>query len=97
MRPPPLSTDYISPLYQDYSYRWTLCLSRVLTWLSSCTYISLATIQGYKQKKVYIIAEGPMEFTTRNMWKLIYDRKCGVVVMVSDLLEDGMVNYGLLW
>ena len=36
-----------------------------------------------------------MESTTRNMWKLIYDRKCGVVVMLSDLLEDGMVNCGL--
>ena len=35
-----------------------------------------------------------MESTTRNMWKLIYDRKCGVVVMLSDLLEDGMVNCG---
>ena len=36
-----------------------------------------------------------MESTTRNMWKLIYDRKCGVVVMLSDLLEDGMVSCGL--
>ena len=35
-----------------------------------------------------------MESTTRNMWKLIYDRKCGVVVMLSDLLEDGKVNCG---
>ena len=56
-------------------------------------YCSSILIQGYKQKKAYIIAEGPMESTTRNMWKLIYDRKCGVVVMLSDLLEDGMVSY----
>ena len=54
-------------------------------------------MQGYKQKKAYIIAEGPMESTTRNMWKLIYDRKCGVIVMLSDLLEDGMVSYGIFW
>ena len=60
-------------------------------------YNSCTLIQGYKQKKAYIIAEGPMESTTRNMWKLIYDRKCGVVVMLSNLLEDGMVSYGLLW
>ena len=61
--------------------------------LSQVTFISM---QGYKQKKVYIIAEGPMESTTRNMWKLIYDRKCGVVVMLSDLLEDGMVSYEII-
>ena len=48
--------------------------------------------QGYKQKKAYIIAEGPMESTTRNMWKLIHDRKCRAVVMLSDLIEDGMVR-----
>ena len=30
------------------------------------------------------------------MWKLIYDRKCEVVVMLSDLLEDGKVSYGVL-
>ena len=34
-----------------------------------------------------------MASTTRNMWKVVYDRKCGVVVMLSDLLEDGMVRY----
>ena len=53
---------------------------------------SIAYMQGYKQKKAYIIAEGPMASTTRNMWKVVYDRKCGAIVMLSDLVEDGMVN-----
>ena len=61
--------------------------------LSQVTFIPM---QGYKQKKAYIIAEGPMESTTKNMWKLIYDRKCGVMVMLSDLLEDGMVSYEII-
>ena len=52
-------------------------------------------MQAYQHKKAYIIAEGPMESTTRNMWKLIYDRKCGAVVMLSDLIEDGMVSWCL--
>ena len=59
----------------------------VLINLHACTYT-----QAYQHKKAYIIAEGPMESTTRNMWKLIYDRKCGAVVMLSDLIEDGMVS-----
>ncbi len=41
-------------------------------------------MQGYKQKKAYIIAEGPMESTARNMWKVIHDRKCGAVVMLKN-------------
>ena len=50
-----------------------------------------ACMQGYKQKKAYIIAEGPMESTARNMWKLVYSKKCGAIVMLSDLMEDGVV------
>ena len=49
-------------------------------------------MQAYKQKKVYIIAEGPMSSTVRNMWKVICDRKCGAVIMLSDLIENGMVR-----
>ena len=52
-------------------------------------------LQGYKQKKAYIIAEGPMASTTRNMWKVVQDRKCAAVVMLSDLLEEGMVTVWL--
>ena len=48
-------------------------------------------MQGYKQKKAYIIAEGPMESTARNMLKMIHDRKCVAVVMLSHLIENGKV------
>ncbi len=57
---------------------------------------SAATIiQGYKQKKAYIIAEGPMESTARNMWKVICDRKCGTMVMLSNLSENGKVSFSV--
>ena len=32
-----------------------------------------------------------MSSTIRNMWKVICDRKCGAVIMLSDLTENGMV------
>ena len=34
-----------------------------------------------------------MASTARNMLKILYDRKCGAVVMVSDLRENGKVRY----
>ena len=49
-------------------------------------------VQGYKQKKAFIIAEDPMESTARNMWKVIHDRKCGAIVMLSNLMENGQVS-----
>ena len=53
-------------------------------------------LQGYKHQKAYIIAEGPMASTVRNMWKVVYDRKCGAVVMLSQLMENGQVNTKLV-
>ena len=32
-----------------------------------------------------------MVSTVRNMWKVIHDRKCGAIVMLSDLVENGIV------
>ena len=33
-----------------------------------------------------------MQSTTRDFLKVIYDRQCGVIVMLSDLVEDGKVK-----
>ena len=51
--------------------------------------------QGYKQYKGFIIAQAPMKFTCRDFWKMIYERECGVVVMLSDLVENGRVGHNL--
>ena len=53
--------------------------------------VCFLTSQGYKHQKAYIIAEGPMASTVRNMWKLVYDRKCGALVMLTELEENIMV------
>ena len=47
--------------------------------------------QGYKQQRAFIIAQSPMESTARDFWKMVYDRKCGVIVMLCDLVEGGKV------
>ena len=49
------------------------------------------SVHGYKQKYAYIITQGPMESTCTDFWKMVYDRKCGVIVMTSDLQEGGQV------
>ena len=34
-----------------------------------------------------------MESTVRNMWKVVYDRKCGAVVMLSKLVEVCLLRF----
>ena len=46
-------------------------------------------MQSYKHKKAFIVAEGPVQSTVRNFWKMIYDCNCAVVVMASGLIEGG--------
>ena len=53
---------------------------------------NFSQLQGYKQQRAFIIAQSPMESTARDFWKMIYDRKCGVIVMLCDLVEDGEVK-----
>ena len=51
------------------------------------------SIQGYKQKRAFIIAQSPMPSTARDFLKMIIDRKCGVIVMLCDVMEAGQVGW----
>ncbi|CAI8053566.1 Receptor-type tyrosine-protein phosphatase alpha, partial [Geodia barretti] len=51
-------------------------------------YIHATNIRGYKQQRAFIITQGPMRSTARDFWKMVYRRKCSVVVMLSDLVEQ---------
>ena len=56
-------------------------------------HISLGvSVQGYKQRKGFIIAQAPMKSTCQDFWKMVYERECGVIVMLSDLVENGEVG-----
>ena len=68
-----------------------ICLEHLYGQFLIILYCMYACMQAYKQRKAYIIAEGPMSSTVRNMWKVICDRKCGAVIMLSDIIENGMV------
>ena len=51
--------------------------------------ITHISMQGYKQKKCFIIAQAPMENTIRDFWKMVSNRECGVIIMLSELEEEG--------
>ncbi len=48
--------------------------------------------QGYKQKKVFIIAQGPLENTCGHFWQMIQQYKCATIVMLSDIMEYKQVS-----
>ena len=52
----------------------------------------IPSLQGYKQQRAFIIAQNPMQSTARDFWKMVYDRKCGVIVMLCKLVEASKVG-----
>ena len=39
-----------------------------------------------------IVAQAPMRNTTEDFLKMVYERECSVIVMLSDLEEQGKVG-----
>ena len=61
--------------------------------LSSCyPHTTCTSKQGYKQRWGFIIAQAPIKSTCRDFWKMVYEKECGVIVMLSDLVENGEVG-----
>ncbi|CAI8010577.1 Receptor-type tyrosine-protein phosphatase alpha [Geodia barretti] len=61
------------------------------------TYIHAVFVNGYKQQRAFIMAQSPMESTARDFWKMVHDRKCGVIVMLCDLVENGQETCYQYW
>ena len=53
-------------------------------------------MQGYKHRKAYIIAQNPLKSTVRNFWKVVADRKCAAIVMLSKLKENKKVYNSII-
>ena len=63
-----------------------------ITYTSYNLFPILSHWQGYKCQRAFIITQGPMSSTARDFWKMVHDRKCGVIVMLSNLLEGNEVG-----
>ena len=55
-------------------------------------YIQASFAGDYRQKHAFIISQAPMEETCRDFWKMVHERECGVIVMLSGLVEEGRVR-----
>ena len=81
--------DYIHASYAHVCYVYEIFFIKILMvmlWLG----LGLHP-QGYKQKKGFIIAQSPMASTVGDFVKMLYERKCGVVVMLCGC-EEGAVE-----
>lgn len=47
------------------------------------------TVQGYKYPRAYIATQGPLEETVGDMWRMMWEFKSKVMVMLCNFSEEG--------
>ena len=78
----------------DYIHATFVNVIQVVHNFYACVY-GYQFLKGYKHKKAFIVAQNPMESTTKDFWKMVRERECTVVVMLCGLEENGQVSHSL--
>nr|ACE75253.1 protein tyrosine phosphatase [Glyptapanteles flavicoxis] len=60
-------------------------------------YIHANWIDGFEEPKKFIATQGPMENTTADFWKLVWQQRCHVIVMLTPTIVNGEEKCHQYW
>lgn len=49
-------------------------------------------LQGVGGRRLYVAAQGPLGNSTQDFWRMIWEQEVAVVVMITNLVENGRVR-----
>eukprot|EP00794_Sanderia_malayensis_P007797 gene7797-8643_t len=61
------------------------------------TYINANFVDGYKHPRKFIATQGPLPETVDDFWRMIYEQKCHVIIMLTRMIECNRVKCEQYW
>uniref|UniRef100_A0A3P9MA91 Receptor-type tyrosine-protein phosphatase C n=1 Tax=Oryzias latipes TaxID=8090 RepID=A0A3P9MA91_ORYLA len=62
-----------------------------------CDYINASFIDGYKEPKKYIAAQGPKDETVLDFWRMVWEQQSSIIVMVTRCEEGNRTKCAQYW
>ncbi|XP_038142088.1 receptor-type tyrosine-protein phosphatase C [Cyprinodon tularosa] len=64
---------------------------------AGCDYINASFIDGFKEPKKYIAAQGPKDETVSDFWRMVWEQQSSIIVMVTRCEEGSRIKCAQYW